>query len=205
MDENTISKVGIINKVQFYQPQSKSFNSSERDNSSTDAIGKAAASDTVHLDTTVTSRNLDTVRAIEQMHARLNQLVKSVRETNEAINSASGQLEQMKGNLQTVLKNFPPFSVDSKERQGILMGYVSLRKELLSLTLPPPPPPVYEKVSHMWDSLFDQSGQLKGQVVPDINPDSSDAQLNSASASIDKLSVQLADLSNTVTQTLVNS
>jgi len=84
------------------------------------------------------------------------------------------------------------------------MAYNSLRKELISLMVPPPPPPVYEKIKHMWESLFeDQNGNLSQNTVPLLDNSSSDSQLKEVSQVLDKTSSQLADFSSKVTQALV--
>jgi len=131
--------------------------------------------------------------------------VTNVRETNESINNTSDKILQMNNNLQVIQKNFPPYAIDSNERREILMNYISLRKELVSLMVPQPPPPIYEKVNKMWDSLFEVSGQISETHIPALEPDSSDKQVAYVSAQLDKLSSKLADASNSITQTLVNS
>ncbi len=210
MDEITISKVSLISNNNSYKKQENSLQSqaSAKTTSAvkaTDLKSDSLRSDTVQVQSTITLKNLDTVKVIEQMHARLNQLVKGVRETNELINNAADNVDQLKNGLQSIVKNFPPYSVDSKERQDILMQYISLRKEILALQVPPPPAPVYEKVGRMWDSLFDEYGHLQKTAVPNVNLESSDSQLGQASAALDTTSAKLADLSTAVTQALVNS
>jgi hypothetical protein len=168
------------------------------------AVSSRTSADTVQVNTSVSLKNLDTSRAIEQMHASLNQLAKGVRETNESVNKAVEVVGSMKNSLQGVIKNYPPFPIDSKERNERLMEYTSLRKELLSLMAPPPPPAVYEKVKRMWSSLFDEStGSLQSQAVPPLENGSSDAQLKETVQTLDKTTSQLGDLSNSVTQALL--
>jgi len=162
-----------------------------------------AASDTVQVRSSVSLKNLDTVRAIEQMYASLNQLAKGVRETNESINAAVDQVDTMRNGIQGVVKNYPPFPIDSKERNDRLMEYTSLRKELLSLMVPTPPVAPYEKVKLMWSSLFDSNGKIQQSLVPELSKGSSDAQLTTASQTLEKTSSQLSEFSNKVTQALV--
>lgn len=208
MDSNTINRTGMVSgayqRQLSVQPPKKQANV----NSAPDVPFKgetgAVAVDTLQVRSTVTLKNLETVRTIEQMHARLNQQAKGVRETNESINKATEQVGQLKSGLQGILKNFPPFSVDSMERKELLMGYTSLRKELLQLMVPPPPPAVYEKVEQMWGTLFDKNGQILPSSVPPVESASSDAQLNEASQGLDRISAQLAEFSNEVTQALVH-
>jgi len=178
--------------------------SQEKDTSAHVSNNNNTKADSVRVSSIVALKNLDTVRVIEQMHASLNQLAKGVRETNESLNKAVDLVDSMKSSIQTVVKNFPPFPVDSKERNDRLMEYNSLRKELISLMVPPPPPPVYEKIKHMWESLFeDQNGNLSQNTVPLLDNSSSDAQLKEVSQTLDKTSAQLADFSSKVTQALV--
>ena len=159
--------------------------------------------DQVKLSSSVTVKNLDTVKAIEQMHSRMNELVKGTRETNEALNKAAEQVNFMQGNLASILKNFPPFPIDSKERQDLLMSYTSIRQEMMKMTIPQPPQPMYEQVKHEWDKTVGQNGQMLSSAVPALDASSSDTQLNEASFQLDKTSTGLASLSSGVTKALI--
>lgn len=163
----------------------------------------AAASDTVQIKSSSTLKNLDTVKAIEQMHARLNDLVKGVRQTNEELNKVAEQAAQMQGNLMTIVKNYPPYPIESMERRELLMSYMSLRKEIESLMVPPPPQPVYEKVKSMWEALFAQNGQLQPSAVPAVDSGSSDAAVQTAAVQLGATADQLSALSDDVTQALL--
>ena len=162
-------------------------------------------SDSVQLKYSATSKNLDTVRAIEQMHARLNQLVKGVRETNEGLNNSAETVDQMQTTLQKIVKNYPPFNADSPERQKILMSYISIRKEMEKLMVPKPPAPVYEKVQGMWDSVLDTNGQIKNNQLPSLDQSSSDSQVKDATAGLAKISEKISTLSDNITKALVLS
>ena len=164
---------------------------------------RTAITDTVQIKSTVTLKNLDTVKAIEQMHAKLNDLVKGVRQTNEELNRAVDQVSQMQGNLMTIVKNYPPYPVDSMQRKELLMSYMSLRKEIESLMVPPPPQPVYEKVKSMWSAMFAQNGQMQASAVPPLENGSSDKQVQATSDVLGRTIQQLSDLSTDVTQALV--
>ena len=95
------------------------------------------ASDQIRISSPVTLKNLDTVKAIEQLHNKMNTLIKGVRQTNEVINNASEQITHMSTALENIVKNFPPFPVDSKDRQELLMTYASIRQEILKMSFPP--------------------------------------------------------------------
>jgi len=205
MDATKVSSVVMASNAykQPLPPQTPA-RSQEKDASAQVSNNNNTKVDSVRVSSIVALKNLDTVRVIEQMHASLNQLAKGVRETNESLNKAVDLVDSMKSSIQTVIKNFPPFPVDSKERNDRLMEYNALRKELISLMVPPPPPPVYEKIKHMWESLFeDQNGNLSQNTVPLIENSSSDTQLKEVSQTLDKTSSQLADFSSKVTQALV--
>lgn len=202
MDPSSIGTAGAINGL-YHQTLSAQASAKQPSKESQQvANDTSSAVDTIKIGTSTTLKNLDTVRTIEQMHAHLNQLAKGIRETNESINKATEQVDAMKSSLQVIIKNFPPFSIDSKERIDGLMEYTSLRKELMSLMIPPPPPAPYEKVKHLWDALFDQNGKVLPDAVPSLETSSSDEQLNKVNQDLDTTSMQLTDLSNQITQTL---
>ncbi|MGE0918192.1 hypothetical protein [Trichlorobacter lovleyi] len=163
----------------------------------------AQATDQVKLSSSVTVKNLDTVKAIEQMHSRMNELVKGTRETNEALNKAAEQVNFMQGNLTSIIKNFPPFPIDSKERQELLMSYTSIRQEMMKMTIPQPPPPMYEQVKHEWDKTVGQNGQMLSSAVPALETTSSDTQVNEAAVQLENASAGLANLSSSVTKALI--
>jgi hypothetical protein len=184
--------------------QAQAASSTQSTTPDTATIGPGTQpTDQVKLSSSVTVKNLDTVKAIEQMHSRMNELVKGTRETNEALNKAAEQVNFMQGNLASILKNFPPFPIDSKERQDLLMSYTSIRQEMMKMTIPQPPPPMYEQVKHEWDKTVGQNGQMLSSAVPALDASSSDTQLNGASFQLDKTSTGLASLSLSVTKALI--
>lgn len=166
-------------------------------------VQNSQPADKVNISSTVTVKNLDTVRAIEQMNARMNQLAKGARETNEEINKAVEQVNAMQSNLTAIVKNFPPFPMESKERQELLMSYSSIRQELMRMTVPQPPPPLYEQVKHEWDKTVGQNGQMLASAVPALDTGSSDAQVKQTAAQLETFSTSLADLSSGVTKALI--
>jgi len=190
--------------ARIQQLQQTQSSADQQKNTDTTAVNPAAQpTDQVKLSSSVTVKNLDTVKAIEQMHARMNQLVKGTRETNEALNKASEQISFMQGNLASIVKNFPPFPIESKERQDLLMSYTSIRQEMMRMTIPQPPPPMYEQVKHEWDKTVGQNGQMLANAVPALDTGSSDAQVKEASSLLDKTSTNLANLSSGVTAALI--
>jgi ABC-type transporter Mla subunit MlaD len=169
------------------------------------AKGTGPVLDQVNVSSPVTLRNLDAVKAIEQLHNKMNSLIKGVRETNESINNAAEQVNSMSSALEGITKNFPPFPLGSKERQELLMSYTSIRQEIMKMTIPPPPPPIYEKVTSMWDSIFAQNGQILPSAVPALEINSSDQQVQAALAQTEATGTNLATLSSATTQALVQA
>ena len=158
--------------------------------------------DTVQLKSSMV-KNLDAVKAIEQMHSRLNDLVKGVRQSNEELNKAAEQVSQMQSGLMSIVKNFPPYPIETQERRDLLMSYMSLRKEIESLMVPPPPQPVYEKVKSMWEALFAQNGQMQAAAIPDLDAGSGDKLVQVAAETLQQTGKQLSALSDGVTQALL--
>ena len=158
--------------------------------------------DTVQLKSSMV-KNLDAVKAIEQMHSRLNDLVKGVRQSNEELNKAAEQVSQMQSGLMSIVKNFPPYPIESQERRDLLMSYMSLRKEIESMMVPPPPQPVYEKVKSMWEALFAQNGQMQAAAIPDLDAGSGDKLVQVAAETLQQTGKQLSALSDGVTQALL--
>lgn len=162
----------------------------------------SSGSDRVKLTSTGTLKNVDTVHALEQMHARMNEQIKIARKTSEAINQQAAGIEDLTTALNSIIKNFPPFPVASQERQEILMSYTSIRKEILKMSVPPPPSEVYEQVKDTWKTVLDENGQLQPGAVPPLQSDSSDAALADVASGLGKSAQALASLSSSITQGL---
>lgn len=205
MESSKVSSILIANNAYKLSQAQAQVRGQEADaHTQVSARNEIPKKDSVQVNSAVASKNLDTVRVIEQMHASLNLLAKGVRETNESVSKAVELVNSINNDVQEIVRNPVQYPVDSKERNEKLMQYTSLRKELISLMVPPPPPPLYEKVTHMWDSLFEQkSGTLQQDLVPGVEASDSDAQLRKVSITLDKTSEQLADFSNKVTHALV--
>jgi len=184
----TAAEVNASASLQAYQQQSRE---------------SYTRSDSVDIKSSNILKNLHTVKAIEQMQTRLNDLVKGVRESTEQLNSAAEQVSRMQGNLMTIVKNYPPYPIESSERRELLMSYMSLRKEIEDLMIPPPPQPVYEKIKSMWDAMFSQNGQILASAVPSLDAGSGDKQVQAASEKLAETSGTLAAISDGVTQGLL--
>jgi hypothetical protein len=144
----------------------------------------AGARDQVALATGSSRQSLDTLQRLGGIAGVLNATATQIRETGDGLKTSAKIVSQMGGELNRIIKNYPPFSIQDEERKKILMEYASLRKQIEELTVPPPPPPIYEKVDDMWQKLF---AQQDGKVTtPALKKDSSDSAVQTAT---DQLSV----------------
>ncbi len=205
-----VDKVGNFAAASYYAPLQKLADqanptvNAQQSAPDTGSQNTVQPSDNVSLATSsVTRRNLDMVKAIEQEHAKLNLLVKSVKMTNEELDRTAGQVSQMGANLSVIIKNNPPFPPDSEKRKELLMSYASIRQEIIKLSVPAPPQPVYEKVKGMWSSLFGPTGQIVHDAVPNLHAASSDSEVRTAAKGLDSTGEKLANISSGITQALI--
>jgi hypothetical protein len=132
-------------------------------------------------------RASSTMGRLGSFNEEKNLIAKSVRTSSEALEKVSEMIGGLKENLGKIIKNFPPFPQDSAERKEILMSYVSLRKEILSMTFPPPPVPVYEKNTTLWEKLGYNEMEGIGLSVPEISSTATDSEVLSASKTLGEL------------------
>jgi len=118
---------------------------------------------------------------LESVTNELNQVAKQVRATDSALQERHSLVSQMKVELNKVVKNYPPFPLDSDERKEILMSYRSLRQFIEKLIVPPPPDPIYKQEKHLWDKLTTQDAST---AAPDLTLTASDGQVASALESL---------------------
>jgi len=203
-----LDKLAAVTSAPYYPPQQQNPYNQQSEatapkqaSPAADGVTAVPGNDSIQL-SAVTLRNVDTIRAIELKHISMNQHIKGVRDTTEALNKEATGIERMATSLNTIIKNFPPFPVDSKKRQELLMSYTSIRKELLKMEVPPPPQPVYEQVKATWNALFDSKGQMAPEALPKLEQDSPDTSVQAAAQGLDVTGRSLASLSSSVIQTL---
>lgn len=153
------------------QPQLQNQNETSPVDTSAKKSDNVTDEVTIHLE--LPQNTLETLQKIGSVGELLVSTAKNVRQTNEALNLGVKHLEEMKTTLEKIIKNYPPFPSESKERMELLMSYSGLRKEITNLMVPSPPPPVYEKIQHVWDNLFSvQSRSIQAPHLPIDAPDS---------------------------------
>lgn len=148
------------------------------------------AGDKISIRVELPQNTVDTLQRMGNISDFLNSVATNIRQTNEGLTVAHVVADQMKASLEKIVKNFPPFPVESKERMEQLMSYSSLQKQILSLMIPPPPQPVYEKVKHLWEGLA--SGIAGTIQTPTLPQDAPDSHVNAAVKQLDVISAQIA-------------
>ena len=94
-----------------------------------------------------------------------NSIALNTKETDQKLSIVADSIGKMKGAL-VEIKNSPPFPAESSGRKELLMSYASIRKELLQMTVPAPPPPIYEKIQHQWQELFQKGASSNTIKLP---------------------------------------
>jgi len=122
-----------------------------------------------------------------------NDFAKSIRTTDTALGKVSDLLDRMRAPLNTIVKNYPPFPADSQDRKNLLMEYVSLRKEIEKLMVPPPPKPVYENNVRLWEKLGYADAENLRNSFPEVTSSSSDMEVAGALDGLDELRAVVSD------------
>jgi hypothetical protein len=91
-------------------------------------------------DQVLLSGNLDRkFNEVQLKNEQHNTVAGAIRSTDRAAQALGQKIDALKAPLETIVKNFPPFSPQDKERMRLLMNYSSIRKEIDQLTFPTPP------------------------------------------------------------------
>lgn len=133
-----------------------------------------------------------------------NSIALHAKETDQKLSSAADSIDKMKGALEGIVKNYPPFLPESSERKELLMSYSSLRKELLKLTFPPPPPPIYEKVQHQWQDLFQKDESSSSILLPgELESSTPDSDLKTTISDLTTLHDSIQSVRSDLKQSLL--
>ena len=146
----------------------------------------------------VTVNAMETLKSLDNLQVRSNELAQNIRATDKNINSITDFINQMQSSLSSITKNFPPFNVESKERQQILMSYISIRQELIKMMVPAPPPPIYQNVSDIWENVVDDGGAIVSSAIPALQTNSSDNQVALAEKKLLNTQGSLAEIKTAV-------
>ncbi|MDD2338031.1 MAG: hypothetical protein PHD01_15835, partial [Geobacteraceae bacterium] len=138
-------------------------------------------------------RSSSTMGKLGSVNEETNLLATGIRETDKALSEVSKVAVKMKERLETIVKNFPPFTMDSAERKDLLMSYISLRKQIEKMTFPKPLTPVYENNRKLWGKLDFSDAQKMDEAIPVLDETSSDSQVRQAVGSLDNLQTSLGE------------
>lgn len=164
---------------------------------------QSIAGDKVSIKVELPQNTVDTLQKVGNISDFLNSVATNLRQTNEGLKAANAIVEQMKTSLDKIIKNFPPYPIESRERMEQLMSYSSLQKQIMSLMIPPPPQPVYERVKHLWEGLA--SGIGVAIQTPSLPQDAPDTHVKAASVQLDAISGQIGLVQETMGSSVMRS
>jgi hypothetical protein len=144
--------------------------------------------DKVSIKIDLPKNTVETLQKMGNISDFINSVAINLRQTNEGITAVNDIVEQMKASLDKIIKNYPPFPPESRDRMEMLMSYSSLQKQIMSMMVPPPPQPVMDKVQQLWGNLT--NGQTTVQ-TPTLSTDAPDTHVKAAAQQLDAVSSQL--------------
>jgi len=144
----------------------------------------ASSQDIVNVSLTEASKRQAMGKIHEHIEGR-NALARVLQVSAEKLEQASAALVPLKTELFKIIKNYPPFGIDSEDRREILRSYSAIRKEIDSMTVPAPQQQFYQENSSTLSQYFDRAGKLTLQELPVLPLDAPDSHLKDAVAAID--------------------
>ena len=154
------------------------------------------AGDNVSINVEISKNNLDTLQRMGNISDFLNTTATNLRQTNEGLQAASSAVTDMKSSLDQIIKNYPPYPIDSKARIDQLMDFSSLKKQIQSLEIPAPPPPIYDVVKHLWADLFLEKD--KALNIPTLASDAPDSQVADVAKQLDDIGNKLSQIKDAI-------
>jgi hypothetical protein len=170
-----------------------------KDSSREDSV-QTLAGDKISIRVELPKNTVDTLQKIGNISDFINSVATNLRQTNEGLKGANEIVEQMKASLDKILKNYPPFAIENRDRMELLMSYSGLKKEIQNMMIPAPPSPVYETVKHLWDGLT--SGQNGTIQTPTLPQDAPDSHVKLASQQLNALSSQISLVQDAIGNTV---
>lgn len=150
---------------------------------------QSIAGDKVSIKVELSKNTADTLQKMGNISDFLNSVATNLRQTNEGLKATTAVVSDMKASLDQIIKTYPPYSIESKERIAQLMSYASLKQQIVSLMVPAPPTPIYATVKHLWEDLF--SGANNSVQTPTLPLDAPDSHVNAAAKQLDVISSQI--------------
>ncbi|OGU14017.1 MAG: hypothetical protein A2076_09715 [Geobacteraceae bacterium GWC2_53_11] len=164
---------------------------------------QSIAGDKVSINVELSKKTVDTLQKMGTISDFLNSVATNLRQTNEGLKATAAIVTDMKSSLDQIIKIYPPYSIESKERIDQLMSYSSLKKQIMSLMVPAPPAPIYETVKHLWGDLF--SGANSTVQTPTLPLDAPDSHVNAAAKQLDVISSQIGLVQDSMSKSITGS
>ena len=95
------------------------------------------AHDPVEIESVAATHYKNDFSKIQKINDTFNTVASNIRLTNTALDSIGKKIDQMHDQLNTHVKNFPPFLPGSEERVKFLKSFNTFRKQIDSMTFPP--------------------------------------------------------------------
>ena len=136
-------------------------------------------------------RNPFAFNTLNPVKSRLNAIAESIRASDKAIKAFGNYIDRMKAELGRIIKNYPPFPPGSEERAKLLKSYISLRKQIDQLTVPPPSNEITIKIltdsgfvpeAGDWDILTVPNGIR----IPGLSEDATDEDIATSIEALEK-------------------
>ena len=181
---------------------SKYVQEQEAQKVSKDYSPQPIAGDRVSINVELPKSTVDTLQKMGNISDFLNTTAVNLRQTNEGLQAAASIITDMKSSMDQIIKNYPPYSVESQARIDLLMNFSSLKKQIPSLEIPAPTPPFYEVVKHLWADLFAEVD--KKLQTPTLPSDASDAQVAAAAKQLDEIASNISNVQDTMSNYLAN-
>ena len=83
------------------------------------------------------SRNHPELLELQKINDSWNEIAQKKRTHDNILNTMEDYIDRLKAQLERIIKNFPPFPPGSEDRIQLLRNYVSFRKLIDQLTIPP--------------------------------------------------------------------
>jgi hypothetical protein len=88
-----------------------------------------------------------TFQSLSETNVKINQVADSVRQADATMQEVGRTVDLMKGSLEGIIKNYPPFPPGSEQRVRALKEFSAFRREIEKMTYPPEPSLVPKLIS----------------------------------------------------------
>ena len=158
-------------------------------------------------------RSLFRFQSLQAVNDSLNNVAMTIRTADTTMDSIGKIIDQMKAQLEVIIKNYPPFPPGSEDRVKLLNSFNTLKRQIDQLTIPPNNRGVWKILADPatipeagdWTILAGANGEKRiihneqvhtgptGLNIPDIQVDATDQQI---SGMIDTLGTAKNTLTN---------